>query len=136
MKQLHIIYLLLILVTFFYLIGIEGIASGHFHLQPGGRDHVFTFYDITLILVLFVTIALASVSYIAYAKKKSDRLFFIALAFFLFALKSGLKIIDNFLTGDYSYIGISIQTLELLILACLFYAIFKSSNSAVFKKQQ
>ena len=85
----------------------------------------FTFYDLTLFIVFAVSLALSVISYSAYNKKRSNRVFFVALAFFLFAIKAVLKIIDNFVIGNYSYMGISIQTLELLILLSLFYAIFK-----------
>ena len=125
MKQILVLYVALVLLAGLYLFGVESIAGGSFYFHGGGRDTHFTFYDATLFLVFFVSLALALISYSAYNKKRSNRLFFIALAFFLFTLKSALKLIDNFIIGNYSYIGISIQTLELLILLSLFYAIFK-----------
>ena len=125
MKQILILYVALIVIAALYLFGIENITGGSFYVNGGGRDTHFTFYDATLFVVFFVSLALAIISYSAYNKKRSNRLFFIALAFFLFTMKSALKIIDNFFIGNYSYIGISIQTLELLILLSLFYAIFK-----------
>ena len=125
MKQMIVLYVALIVLAAVYLLGVEAVTNGSFSLNRGGRDVHFTFYDATLFLVFFVSVVLAVISYSAYSKKRSNRLFFVALAFFLFSLKSALKLIDNFIIGNYSYIGISIQTLELLILLSLFYAIFK-----------
>ena len=125
MKQILVLYTTLVVLAIVYLVGVESIFGGAFYVHGGGRDVHFTFYDLTLFIVLFVSLALSIISYKAYNKKRSNRLFFVALAFFLFAIKAALKIIDNFVIGDYSYIGISIQTLELLILLSLFYAIFK-----------
>lgn len=125
MKQIFVLYVVLIVLSGVYLLGVEEVTDGSFYLHGGGRDTQFTFYDFTLFVVFAVALALAVISYSAYNKKRSNRLFFVALAFFLFTLKSALKIIDNFVIGNYSYIGISIQTLELLILLSLFYAIFK-----------
>ena len=125
MKQLLVLYIALMVLAAVYILGVETIGDGTFALQAGGRDTQFTFYDASLFVVFFVSFALTIISYMAYGKKRSDRLFFVALAFFLFAVKAALKLIDNFVIGDYSYIGITIQTLELLILLSLFYAIFK-----------
>ncbi|HLC76567.1 MAG TPA: hypothetical protein VJH04_00010 [archaeon] len=125
MKQIMVLYIALIVLAAVYLLGVESVTNGSFSLNSGGRDTQFTFYDLTLFVVFAVSLALAVISYSAYNKKQSNRLFFVALAFFLFMLKSVLKIVDNFVIGNYSYIGISIQTLELLILLSLFYAIFK-----------
>ena len=122
-QQLLVLYVILVLLTAFYLFGVENIASSHFDVA--GRNHVFSLYDIMLVLVFIFAAALSAISFIAYTRKKSNRLFFVAFAFFLFAIKTALKLIDNFFLGDYSYIGISIQTLEFLILLSLFYALFR-----------
>lgn len=124
-QQLYVLYGLIILLTVFYLFAVEGMAGGTFHLHPGGRDYVFSFYDITLFLVVVLAAALTVISSLAYSRKKSERLFFVSLAFFLFTLKSALKIIDNFFLGNYAHIGITIQTMEFLILLSLFYALFR-----------
>jgi hypothetical protein len=124
-KKLVALYLALIVLTSAYLFGIENITNGTYSIDKGGRDHQFTFYDITLFLISMFAAALTGISSMAYSKKKSPRLFFVSFAFFLFTIKAALKIIDNFLIGNYSYIGISIQTLEFLILLSLFYALFK-----------
>ena len=64
----------------------ENIAGGGHYLNSGGRDSVFSFYDITLVLVFIVAAALSIISYKAYSKKKNERLMFVAGAFFLFAI--------------------------------------------------
>lgn len=125
MDKVLVAYIVLAILSAFYLFGIEEIAGGGYYFQAGGRDFVFSFYDITLVLVFFVAAALSIISFKAYSKKKNERLMFVAGAFFLFAIKAALKLIDNFIIGNYSHIGISIQTLELLILLSLFYALFR-----------
>ncbi|MBI4167985.1 MAG: hypothetical protein HY515_03445 [Candidatus Aenigmarchaeota archaeon] len=133
-KQLYALYGIIILLVVFYLFAVEGVADGTFLLHQGGRDYQFTFFDITLFLVLALSVILTVISSVAYSRRQKDakgvirpvnRLFFVSFAFFLFSVKSALKIIDNFLIGGYSYIGISIQTLEFLILLSLFYALFR-----------
>lgn len=124
-KKLAALYLVIIILAVVYLFAIESVTNGTFSVDKGGRDHQFTFYDITLFLVLIFAAGLTAISLLAYKKKNSPRLFFVSFAFFLFSIKAALKIIDNFLIGHYAYIGISGQTLEFLILLSLFYAIFK-----------
>jgi len=124
-KNLIVLYLVLIVLTGAYLFAVEDITGGRFSMDKGGRDHQFTFYDITLFLVLIFAAGLTVISSLAYSKKNSPRLFFVSFAFFLFTIRAALKIIDNFLLGDYTYIGISASTLEFLILLSLFYALFR-----------
>ena len=124
-KQLVALYLVLIILTGAYLFAVEGISSGRFSLDSGGRDHKISFFDVTLFLVLILAAGLAVISSMAYGKKNSPRLFFVSLAFFLFTIMAALRIIDNFVLGAYTYIGISISTLEFLILLSLFYALFR-----------
>ena len=124
-RQIVAIYAVLILLTVLFFGFSEYASERPFHFQFGGRDTIFSFYDVSLFVVLIVSVALTVVSTAAYVRKKNERLFFVAFAFFMFSVKSALKIADNHLVGPYSYMGISIQTLELLILLSLFFAIFK-----------
>ncbi len=124
-KHLVAVYIILILLTVGYLFMVENVAAGEFSLNKGGRDLKVSFYDFTVVLVFLVAAALTVIATKAFDKKNSDRLFFVASAFFLFALKSALLIVYNFVQGNYGYIGISMQTLELLILLLLFFALFR-----------
>jgi hypothetical protein len=124
-KHLLVLYAVLIVLTGAYLVLTEDIAAGDHILYTGGRDTKFTFFDLVLILVLAVAVVLTIIATLAYSKKRNERLLFVAGAFFLFSIKAALKLIDNFLVSEYAYIGIGIQTLELLILVSLFLALFK-----------
>ena len=124
-RQMVAIYAVLILLTVLFFGFADYTSDRSFRLQVGGRDTIFSFYDVSLFVVLAASIALTVVSTMAYVRKKNERLFFVAFAFFMFSIKSVLKIADNHIVGVYGYMGISIQTLELLILLSLFFAIFK-----------
>lgn len=124
-KHLVALYLVLIILTGAYLLAVENVMGGNFSMDKGGRDHKFSFFDVTLFLVFILAAGLTAISSMAYNKKNSPRLFFISFAFFLFTLMAALRIIDNYLLGAYTYIGISISTLEFLILLSLFYALFR-----------
>lgn len=123
--KLLALYLALIVLAGIYLFAVEGVTDGTFSVDSGGRDHKISFFDVTLFLVLIFAAGLTVISSLAYNKKNSPRLFFVSLAFFLFTINAALRLIDNFLIGGYTYIGISISTLEFLILLSLFYAIFR-----------
>ncbi len=118
------IYLVIIILTGIYLFAVEGVTDG-FSLDKGGRDHKFSFFDVTLFLVFVLAAGLTIISTLAYSKKNSGRLLFVSFAFFLFTIMAVLRIIDNFVLGGYTYIGISISSLEFLILLSLFYALFR-----------
>jgi len=124
-RQMALIYGGLILLTTLFFGSLEYMTGRSFDFNAGGRDMIFSFYDVSLFVVLAVSIALTLISTMAYIRKKNERLFFVAFAFFMFSIKSALKILDNNIIGPYVYLGISIQTLELLILLSLFFAIFK-----------
>ncbi len=122
-NMLFVFYIGVVVMTAAYLVFSEGVLSGSHYIHLGGRDSQFTFYDVTLILVFLLSSGLAVISTKAYMKKKNERLLFVASAFFLFALKAALKLIENFAIGYFGYIGISIQALEVLVLISLFFAL-------------
>ncbi len=124
-KHLLVLYAIVIILAGAYLVLTEDILGGSYVLHGGGRDMKFTFYDVVLILVLVVAMALTVIATMAYNKKKNERLLFVAGAFFLFSIEAALQLVNNFLLGDYTFIGIGVQTLELLILVSLFLALFK-----------
>ena len=120
-----VIYAVLVLLTILFF-GFSDYASGRsYYFDIGGRDTIFSFYDVSLFVVLAVSVVLTIVSTTAYVRKKNERLFFVSFAFFVFSIKSALKVVDNHIIGSYGYMGISIQTLELLVLLSLVFAIFK-----------
>jgi hypothetical protein len=124
-RQVALIYAAVILLAVVYFVLVESIFENTYMLSHGGRDLKVTFYDFALVVVFAVSAALTYISTLAFLKKRNERLFFVAFAFFLFAIKAALKLIENFVLGPYGYIGITMQTLELLILLSLFFALFK-----------
>jgi hypothetical protein len=118
-------YAIVVVFAALYLVLTEEIFSGSHNFVFGGRDIIFSFYDVTIILVFVVATTLCYISTKAFMKKNSERLLFVAVAFFAFSVKSGLKLIDNHVVGTYDFMGISIQTLELLILLSLFFALLR-----------
>ena len=124
-KQLVAIYTVLTVLAILFFLFTEFLSGQPYYFSLGGRDMKLSFYDLSLYLVFIVSTILMVISAMAYLKKKNERLFFVAFAFFLFTMKSALKIVENHIISSYSYIGISIQTLDLLILLSLFFALFK-----------
>jgi hypothetical protein len=80
---------------------------------------------ITRFIVLIIALALMGIAFLAYRKKKSQRLLFVALAFLLFAVKWVLKVLDLYLSPGTFFTDPSENVFELLILASLFAALFK-----------
>ncbi len=124
-KQLVVGYVILVILVAGYFVFLEDITGGNFVVDIGGRDLKVSFFDVALVLVFIVASALTLIATMAYDKKRSQRLFLVAGAFFLFALKSAVGIVYNHVIGEYGYLGIGVQTLELLILLLLFFALFR-----------
>ncbi|MFH1240678.1 MAG: hypothetical protein V1672_05735 [Candidatus Diapherotrites archaeon] len=76
-------------------------------------------------IVLFFALGLLVISVKAYLKKKSPRMLFLAAAFFLFAAKWGLKILDLYFSSGVFLPDPSENVFELAIFVMLFAAIFK-----------
>lgn len=124
-KMLFSIYAIVIVLTVLFLIYTEGIFTDTHNYQWGGRDIRFTFHDIAQILVVLLATGLAFISTKAYLKKDNERLFFVSIAFFLFAIKAILNYINDHLVGYFGYIDITILTIELVILVSLFFALLR-----------
>ena len=76
-------------------------------------------------IVFLLAIAMFFLSLSAYFKTKSRKFFFISAAFFLFAVKWGIKIFDVFLSPGTFFSDSAENVFELLIFASLFLAIFR-----------
>ncbi len=122
-RKEHAIYFSLIAITVLYLVLAERIYRFDFTL--GGGDLRFSAYDVALLLVGAVGVVLSAISFMAYDRKKNEKLFIISLAFLFFTLKSLLNIVDNFFIGGYKYIGIAAQGLELLMILAFFLVLFR-----------
>ena len=79
----------------------------------------------TKYLVFLFALGIFVISVMAYLKKKSRRMLFVAGAFFLFAAKWGLKIMDIYFSPGVFLPDTSENLFELGILLLLFAAIFK-----------
>ena len=76
-------------------------------------------------IVLFFALGLFVISAKAYMKKKSHKMLFLTAAFFLFAAKWGLKILDMYFSSGTFLPDPSENVFELAIFIMLFAAIFK-----------
>ncbi len=76
-------------------------------------------------LAMILSIAILAISLLAYRKAKTRRLLLVTAAFFFFALKWVLRIADQFISPGFFFSRASDAIADLLILAILFYAIFK-----------
>jgi hypothetical protein len=78
----------------------------------------------TSFLVMFFSIAMFSIAFLAFYKKKSKRLLLVLTAFFFFAVKWVLKVLDFYVSPGHFLSDASENVFELIILALLFVAIF------------
>ncbi len=76
-------------------------------------------------VVLLLALGMFLIAILAYRKSPSKRLLLIAGAFFLFALKSALKIIDVFISPGMFFADPSDNFFEMAILLMFFFAIFR-----------
>ncbi|MDO8538696.1 MAG: hypothetical protein Q7S21_07505 [archaeon] len=82
---------------------------------------------ITRLVVLALALGILIISFLAYQKNKSSRLFFVTLAFLFFAVKWLLKVLDLFVSPGMFFSDPAENVAELFILAALFIAIFRKN---------
>ena len=87
-------------------------------------DAATTFDFITRIIVFILAVIIFIISIIAYKRSKTKRIALVAIAFFLFAFKWLVKIIDLFVSPGWFFGDASENIVELLILLFLAIAIF------------
>ncbi len=80
---------------------------------------------VTRAIVLALSAALFVIAALAYRKSKSNKMMFVSIAFFLFALKWALKVADLVISPGEFFNRAAENVFELFILASLFIAIFK-----------
>ncbi len=76
-------------------------------------------------LAMLLSLGILVISLLAYRKTKSKRLLLVSAAFLFFAIKWILKVADQIISPGFFFSRASEAVAELIILALLFYAIFK-----------
>lgn len=115
----------LCLLFLFYFIG--GVFAVPWDFLRGPVELIGSFSLILAWLLFFVSIALASISVLAYKKKKSHITFFVGIAFGLFFAKSFLIVMDFYVSSG-NFFNYAIQSFfDLIIIVSLFVAIFKKN---------
>ena len=79
----------------------------------------------TRVIVFILSLAIFAISIIAFKRTRHNKMLFISIAFFLFAAKWALKLVDLMISPGEFFHRAAENVVELLILASLFIAIFK-----------
>lgn len=116
MKNLIPIYVLLIIISLAYIFVVEDITGPRFVFDAGGRDSKLSFYDFSIIGVAVFSGLLTIISTLSFNRRKSQKLFMVSMAFFIFTLKSVSDVIFNHFIGGYYLLGVLTQGMELLVL--------------------
>ncbi len=116
MRNLVPIYAVLTLLFLGYIFVVEDITGSRFVFDNGGRDSKLSFYDFSIIGVAVFSGLLTVISTLSFNRRKSQKLFMVSMAFFIFTLKSISDAIFNHFIGGYYLIGVLTQGMELLVL--------------------
>lgn len=116
-------------LIFFVLLAVNAfaLAGTQFNAIESLRDVralVFQFDFFTEIIVFLLVLGIAVISLNAFRKKKSMKLLFVSLAFWLFSVKWALKVLDLDISTGYFTDPIE-NVIELGIIALLYVAFFK-----------
>ena len=76
-------------------------------------------------VVLLLAIGLFLISYLAFKRTNSGKFLFVAVAFFFFAAKWAIKVMDFFYSPGDFFNRAAEDIFELIILSSLFIALFK-----------
>lgn len=122
------IYAVFILGLVFYLVILQHFGFKGLQFQIGGKDNTITALDMLIFVSTIASFALLGISLFAFKRKKDIRIFIISLAFFFFALKEFLFVIDNFFPKEAVYIGNAERGLEFLILLSFVMLMYTSRS--------
>ncbi|MBI4170826.1 MAG: hypothetical protein HY514_03965 [Candidatus Aenigmarchaeota archaeon] len=119
------VYLIVIVFSGIYLFAWQGFGSKGLVFSIAGRDQVLNAFDIILLAATIAAFFLVAISLLAFKKRKDNRIFILAIAFFFFALSEILQLFENFFPAEYIFTSNAGKVLDLLILlsfAMLVYA--------------
>lgn len=122
------IYAVFIVGLVFYIVILQQFGFHGLQFQIGGKDNLITALDILILGTTVVSFALLGISMLAFRRKKDVRIFIVALAFFFFAAKEFLFLLDNFFPKEAVYIGHAERGLEFLILLSFMMLMYTSRS--------
>ena len=122
------VYLVVLLFFGVYVFLWQGFGSHGLVFSIGGKNQVIDVFDGILLLGALVSFFLVFISLLAFQRRKDNRIFILAVAFFFFALGEVLQIFDNFFPQENLFIvnaGKAIDLIVLLSFAMLLYGRYK-----------
>lgn len=111
-----LIYVAVIVLSWIYLFMLQGFGAHGLHFSIAGKDEVFNAFDILLLAATIAAFFLVALTLLAFRKRRDNRIFILAVAFFFFALREVLILFENFFPDEYIFISNAGKALDLLIL--------------------
>ncbi len=131
-KWIALLYVIFIAGAFVYFVGLQHFGYGGFQFSIEGRDRTLTPLDFVIISTFAISLVLLLISLIAFGRRRTVKVFIIALVFFFFTIKELLTILENFFPHENIYVENASGALELLILlsfVLLIYNIYKVKSN-------
>ncbi|MBI2970980.1 MAG: hypothetical protein HYY37_01015 [Candidatus Aenigmarchaeota archaeon] len=125
LQKEHLVAIAIVAASVLYLVVIEDVYGKRITFNIGGRDLLFSPFDIVLVTTSVIASALVVVSFLAYQRTADRKLFVVSLAFIFFTIRSVLDVFDNFFLAGYSFLSIAKRLLDLLIVLAFLFVLFR-----------
>jgi hypothetical protein len=109
------VYVIVILGAIVYFGVLQQFGYKGLSFNLGGKNNVIDIFDILIIILTAAALVLFVISLIAYRRTRDLRILVVSMAFFFFAVKELLFVMQNFFPGEFIYIDNAERVLELLI---------------------
>lgn len=118
-------YVLVIIGAFIYFAVLQGFGYRGLEFTISGKDRVLAPLDILILLSTIASLILLAISIVAFERKKDNRFFVLAFAFFFFTLRQVLFLLDNFFPEENIYIFHAVHALDILILLSFMFLMYR-----------
>lgn len=125
-KTIAFVYAAVIVAVLFYFVILQNFGYQGLKFTLEGKDRVLAPLDALILVSALASIALLAVSVSAFSRKRDMRLFVLSLAFFFFALRQLLFLMDNFFPGENIYIFHAVHTFDVLILLSFIFLMYRA----------
>lgn len=113
---IFVVYVIVVLGALVYFGLLQQFGYKGLVFTAEGKDRVLNPLDILIIIITAAALTLFAISIMAYQRTRDLRILVVSMAFFFFAVKEFLFVMENFFPKEFIYIDNAERTLELLIL--------------------
>jgi len=120
-----LIYAIVIVGSIIYFVYMQQFGTQGLEFRIEGSDNIFTIFDVLILILLPIAFVLLVISTLAFFRKPNMKMFIVSVAFFFFAVKEAIVLLENVFPKEFIFIENAERAIDFLILLSFIFLLYR-----------